>query len=84
MELSDGTVYSYDFDIGETASIGLTNPNDGTFDEEKFESLAPNGVKITIQYCTLSENPDDPTGTPIQSDPIELVCYTDYVFTIQH
>lgn len=84
MELSDGTVYSYDFDIGETASIGLTNPNDGTFDEEKFESLAPNGVKITIQYCTLSENPDDPTGAPIQSDPIELICYTDYVFTIQH
>ena len=84
MELSDGTVYSYDFDIGETASIGLTNPNDGTFDEEKFESLAPNGVKITIQYCTLSENPDDPTGAPIQSDPIQLVCYTDYVFTIQH
>lgn len=84
MELSDGTTYSYDFDISSSASISLLNPNDGTFDEEQFESLTPNGVKITIQYCTLSENPSDPTGERIKSDPIELVCYTDYVFSIAH
>lgn len=84
MELSDGTTYTYDFGIGESASVVLLNPNNGTFDTEQFEQLAPNGVKITIQYCMLSENPADPTGEPIKSDPIQLVCYTDYVFSISH
>ena len=86
LEFSDGTIYTYDFMLGENATIYLNSPNEGNFDEEEFEELASSGVKISIKYCTLSDNPEDP-GNPdnmLKSDPITIVCYTDFVLIIQH
>ena len=69
--------------IGDTIYVNLTETIDGDIDYDTLVSELGEPVTIKFSYCTVTKTGSDTgPGTEVISDPIELVCYTNFLFTV--
>ena len=78
--------YTYDVTLtgcGDYITVTLDEPNEGMIDSEVYHEEFGQPVTIKFSYCTITTvNSGDGPSTEVFSDPIILVCYTNYLFTI--
>ena len=81
-----GNVYTYEISMAEFSSVSLLYPKEGSFGEDELDQLLENETfEISLSYCSLSEDPSDPTGaTLIPSGPYSLTCYESFKFMVSH
>lgn len=85
---TEGNTYTYDVTLSNTGdyiNIMLDSPNESTIDYETFEEQFHKPVTIKFSYCTVTTTSSN-TGpeTEVFSDPIVIVCYTNFVFNISN
>ena len=69
--------------IGDTIYVNLTETIDGDIDYDTLVSELGEPVTIKFSYCTVTKTGSNTgPGTEVISDPIELVCYTNFLFTV--
>lgn len=69
--------------IGDTIYVNLTETIDGDIDYDTLVSELGEPVTIKFSYCTVTKTGSNTgPGTEVISDPIELVCYTNFYFTV--
>ena len=78
--------YTYDVTLtgcGDYITVTLDEPNEGMIDSDVYNEEFGQPVTIKFSYCTITTvNSSDGPSTEVFSDPIVLVCYTNYLFTI--
>ena len=81
--VTNDSVYTYPVTltgIGDSLTITLNNSSEGYMDDEVLMAALSEPVTIKFSYCTVTKTGEEP-GTEVISDPIEMVCYTNFLFT---
>lgn len=69
--------------IGDSIYVNLTETIDGDIDYDTLVSELGEPVTIKFSYCTVTKTGSDTgPGTEVISEPIEMVCYTNFLFTV--